>query len=286
MAVFGAAVIASLAVWNGPHNYRRGDTIAATYAADVLGGLAPDAVYFGGGDHTVFPLMYEQIVEGRRPDVLIANRYGYPSAELYQLAGETPPLSRPPDAEEDRLLAIVLAGDRPVYSATPREADGRVRVNEGLLYRYVRAGEVYGAGGLPEPGASLEEIRLSGDWSNELIAHEYHAARGRLLLDAGDEATGAEELRQAAALVHGDKSALNNIGLAYAEHGLLEQAADLFGRALNSDPAFAPALLNLARCHIEQGDGAEALALLERAAAAGAEAEQVALMKRAASDAR
>ncbi len=285
-AITAAILLTSLAVWNGPHNYRRGDTTVMNYASDVLDTFAPDAIYFGGGDHTVFPLMYLQVVEGRRPDVLIANRYGYPSAELYAIAGEIPPATRPRDAEEDRLFARALESDRPVYSATPRPSATRHEVYEGLLYRYVRADEAYDT--RTEWPGYHQPIRASslarGDWSNELVEHEYWAALGRRLLRSGDPDSGVEFLTHAATLIHEDKSALNNLGLACAKEGLLEDAAGFFERALETDPAFVPALLNLARCRIELGETTTALALVARAAEAGADPDAVRQMHIAASN--
>jgi tetratricopeptide (TPR) repeat protein len=159
-------------------------------------------------------------------------------------------------------------------------------VYEGLLYRYVRADETYNANvdwpayhDLPE-----RPTPFVGDWSEELIEHEYRSALGRRQLQSGDVESGTDSLIRAAALVHGDKSALNNIGLAFDEHGLLAQATEQFARALDSDPHFIPALLNLARCHIESGEASLALPLLDRALTAGADPDSVSQMKRAASD--
>ena len=284
-ALGAVLLLASLAAWNGPQNYRRGDTTVLDYASDVLETLAPNAVYFGGGDHTVFPLMYLKIVEGRRPDVLIANRYGYPAAELYALVGEHAPSTRPSEAEEERLFASALAVGRPVYSVVPRLEGSRRMVYEGLLYRFVRADEAYVADAdwsdyhWPARGT----VNTRGDWSNELVAYEYFSARGRLLLAHGDEQRGTESLKRAEDFIHDDKTAWNNIGIAFGRHGLLNDASESFSRALDSDPEFVPALMNLARCRLEQGDAAGAIALLDRAAAAGADSATVAEMKLAAS---
>jgi hypothetical protein len=43
------------------------------YAANALGGLPPNAIYFTVGDNDTFPVMYLQSVEGVRPDVSIVN---------------------------------------------------------------------------------------------------------------------------------------------------------------------------------------------------------------------
>jgi tetratricopeptide (TPR) repeat protein len=229
--------------------------------------------------------MYLQVVEGRRPDVLIANRYGYPAPELYTLLGESPPSERPPDAEEDRLFDKALSElDRPIYSANPRVSATRREVYEGLLYRYVRANETYDAR-LEWPEyhqPSRKPSQSLGDWSNELVEYEYWSALGRRLLRADEPQSATPFFDYAASMARGDKTALNNIGIALASNGHVAKATEYFTRALDTDPDFVPALLNLARCRIETGDSVSALALLERAANADADVDLVAKMKHAA----
>lgn len=255
------------------------------YAAALLDGMEADAVYFGGGDHTVFPAVYLHVVEGRRPDVLLANRYGYPAPELYTLAGEPTPETRPSEEEEQRLFEAVLAKTtRPVYSAVPRLVSNASRVNEGLLYRYLREGEApRTVEPIDLPAASVD---ARGDWSNELVAHEYLAARGRALFDTGRPAEALDALDRAARYVHEDKDALNNLGLNAAEGWQVAAASVYFQRALATDPLFLPAALNLARCYLIEGTPQEALKLVERLEAAGDRNPRLNEMKRAAIDAQ
>src|SRR5690606_11875235 len=65
-------------------NNRRGYFLAEDFARNILATLAPNAIYFAGSDHANFPVLYLQVVEGERPDVLLANPYGYPRPEVYQ----------------------------------------------------------------------------------------------------------------------------------------------------------------------------------------------------------
>jgi tetratricopeptide (TPR) repeat protein len=263
---------------------RRGEHVADTYARGLLEELAPDAVYFGGGDHTIFPLVYMQVAEGIRPDVVLANRYGYTTPAAYSAAGEAPPAGRPAPAEEDRILQAILANtDRPVYSAAPRLVPNVTRVNEGLLYRYLRPGETRADNPPMDVPAAVLDTR--GDWNNELIAHEYYAARGRALFDAGRPSEALDALDRAARYVHEDKSALNNLGLNAAEGGEVAAAAVYFHRALTTDPAFLPAALNLARCYLTQNTPQEAIAVLENLEAKGARDARLDEMKRAALEA-
>jgi tetratricopeptide (TPR) repeat protein len=285
LALVALVLIASPLYWNFRENNRRGDRVVAGYAGDLLEGMAPGAIYFGGGDHTVFPAVYLQAVEGSRPDVLLANRYGYPAPEVYALAGEVVPGGRPSEAEEQRLFEALFARTaRPIYTAVPREAPGTTRVNEGLLYRYLRQDEAR-RDATPIPAAP-PDLDLRGDWSNELVAHEYFAARARALFDADRPAEALEALDQAARLVHGDKNALNNLGLNAAEGGQTGAASVYFRRALESDPLFLPAALNLARCYLLQGTPEEAIKLMESLQTAGVFNPLVEETKGAALDAR
>lgn len=270
--VYGLLGVVSIALplaFNSTHNSRHGDRIAEAYGDTLLSGMLPDAIYFGGGDHTIFPAVYLHIVEGERPDVILADRYGYPAPEVYALVSESAPDRRPSEAEEQRLFNAVLSQtSRPVYSAVPRIAPaGSTRVNESLLYRYLRDGETpHAAPPIEVPEAAFD---TRGEWSNELIVHDYLAARGRGLFDAGRPAEALAALDQASDYVHGDKHALNNLGLNAAEGGQVEAASVYFQRALDSDPLFLPAALNLARCFLMQGTPDEALEIVNRLEAAG-----------------
>ncbi len=279
--VIACICIISPIVFNFSVSNRRGDRLAEGYARELLDGMAPDAVYFGGGDHTVFPAVYLHISEGRRPDVLLANRYGYPAPELYALAGEPAPRTRSSEEEEQRLFEAVLATTaRPVYSAVPRLVSNVSRVNEGLLYRYLRAGE-------PRRPIDLDALAVPamdtrGDWSNELVAHEYLAALGRALFDAGRPADALDALDRAARYVHEDKDALNNLGLNAAEGGQVAAASVYFRRGLATDPLFLPAALNLAQCYLLEGAPRAALAIFGRFEAAGRHDPRLDEMKSAA----
>jgi hypothetical protein len=67
------APVAQLAANWAPHDASR-RYFARDFAANVLGGLPPNAVLFTNGDNDTFPLMYLQAAEGVRADVQIVNR--------------------------------------------------------------------------------------------------------------------------------------------------------------------------------------------------------------------
>jgi len=67
---------------------------ARDYAANALGTLPPNAIYFTVGDNDTFPVMYLQAAEGVRPDVRIVN-LSLANASWYvdQLAGRQLPVA-------------------------------------------------------------------------------------------------------------------------------------------------------------------------------------------------
>ncbi|MBM3290898.1 MAG: DUF2723 domain-containing protein, partial [Candidatus Hydrogenedentes bacterium] len=78
------AAIGAPLVSNFSHNDKGAYYLASDYARNILGTLAPGAIYFGDSDLSLFPVMYYQIVERMRTDVLIANPYGYPVESVYR----------------------------------------------------------------------------------------------------------------------------------------------------------------------------------------------------------
>jgi hypothetical protein len=100
---------------------------ARDFAANMLGGLAPNAILFTVGDNDTFPLMYLHDVEGVRPDVTIinesvANIAGY--AERLKRREPSVPISMTP--AERRAMAARPKTDTLIVVpiATPREQLG------------------------------------------------------------------------------------------------------------------------------------------------------------------
>ncbi len=269
----GLIVIASPLIANYHHNNRSDSYLARDYALNLFSTMERDAVYFGSGDHTLFPLAYLQIVEGVRPDVLIANKYGYPVPEVYK---DMPPALKagfarvPSRKDEEAIFAWLLDHtDRPVYSTSRRTSGSRRVINAGLLYRYLAEGE-----NVPQRDLwanytwhALDDAEEEEDWSAGLILFEYHFARGRKLLDEGHWEEALDALAAAAGCAGDDKDGLNNLGSLCAEYGLLESAADYWERALETDPDYVMALINLARLYQGLGDNEKALTYAERALA-------------------
>ena len=251
------------------HNNMRDYHHTRDYAYNLLGTMEPDAIYFGSGDHTIFPMVYLQVVEGLRPDVTLANKYGYPDTELLTELPHPPDSFPPSEADESRLFAWIMNNsDRPVYSVVRRPSGTRKAVRNGLLYRYLKPGETVDVNAPWEHYTWRNSMALNtsrGDWTTELIQYELFYAEAERKFDEGIDEAGISSLENARWLIHKDPGALNNIGVLYARHGHLDEAEEEFATILDADPRHFSALLNIAKVRLKQNRPQDALKFVERA---------------------
>lgn len=228
------------------------------YARNVMNTLAPGAIFFGDSDHALFSLMYLQIVEGLRPDVTIANPYGYPIDTVYSAMPEETTkrfAKRPTEADEALIFHwLVHESGRPVYSTAKRTVKDATTANTGLLYRYTAPGEE-----VTQPPTwnayrwhTLDESDIHGDWTAELICFDVHFARGRTLLDEGQREEGIKAFDLAAHFSRADAFGLNNLGSAAAEYGLNNKALEYLSAACDVDPHLVVAKRNLGKVYLRE----------------------------------
>jgi tetratricopeptide (TPR) repeat protein len=235
------------------------------YSRNVINTLAPGAIYFGDSDHALFSVMYLQIVEGLRPDVTVANPYGYPVESVYSaMPNETKArFEKLPSEADERFIFewLVRESGRPVYSTAKRTVKGAVTSNAGLLYRYTAPGSEVNQP--PTWNAytwhTLDEKDVHGDWTAELILFDVHFARGRTLLDEGLREQGIEAFDEAARFSRNDVFGLNNLGSAAAEYGLNKKAIEYLTAACELDPRFVVARRNLGKAYLRDGQVRKAL---------------------------
>ena len=250
--VAGIAVVGPLvAHWR--HNNMSEYYFTRDYAANILETLDPDALYFAHGDHSLFPVLYLQIVEGRRPDVVVANRYGFIEEDLY--AGMPEEQRRgfnrypSPEEQEEILAWIIEHTERPVYlkrQPSSKALAGRRLANAGLLLRVMQPGD-------PDPGDywdryqwhTVEVSAAHGDWTAELVLFDYWFARARDAFGRGEMEAGREHLGKALAATGETKASLNDAGTLCAQHGLDKEAEDYYRRALALFPRYETARRNL-----------------------------------------
>jgi hypothetical protein len=240
-------------------NDMSGYMISRDYAFDLFDSMQPNAVYFGVGDHRLFPLRYLQIAHDVRTDVLIANPYGYVPEHVYaempraeRTAFQTPPTT----AEENRILRWYLdSTDRPVYTAEGRDVAGTRVEARGLVHRYHRVDA-------PAPrfavapvyrGAAEAALAVPDDWTAEQIAFDYLSVEGRGLLAAGETEAALARWRSAARVAHGDESMLTNLGAQAGSSGQFRFAEEVLTQVREEKPGHLPARLNLVRLYVLAG---------------------------------
>ncbi|MCC6741489.1 MAG: DUF2723 domain-containing protein [Planctomycetia bacterium] len=246
--------------------------IVRQYAEAILATLPQDAIVFPSGDHSSFPLIYLQGVEGRRPDVAIADKYGYTDPLL--LADMPGALrvgsSRIPSAEADARYQdwLIATTKRPVYFTNKRSlagVPGARWVQEGLMYRVVKEDAPCAPrAGLWEMYTLTALADRPRDYTADVIVGEVLLARGVDKAMRGDKDGAKADFAASAEATQGIKQGFNNLGAACAENGMLPEAAAYFEQALALDGNYALTLRNLARVYINLKKWTHAKAAIER----------------------
>lgn len=249
-------------------NYQRCDYSHYWYAYDharnLLACMLPNAMVFPSGDHNTFPLIYMVLVEGRRPDVIIADKYGYiDPAVIRQLGG------RPEDVpgESERTRWLILQAHRPVYyttKAAPPVANASF-VPVGLVYHLLPDGVDVDRNG---PWQKIHYRNLPtrpGAWDLGAahILADYDFFLGLRFLQDGALNLAQEHFARCAKHAHGIKEAFNNIGSALAEQGMSDAAIPYFEQSRAMDRHYLTPRRNLLRIYRQRGNEA-AVEQLER----------------------
>jgi hypothetical protein len=267
---------------NFRHNDMRGYAHSRQYATALLQTMETNAMYIGGADHAVFPLVYLQIVEGMRLDVTIMNPYGYPSSEVVATLPDEikSNLASPPvfGRDTERVLDHVMAKEiRPIYSSARLASRGRKIVSEGLLYRYYRIGEEHSTGEreaqlMENLDESLSGVNHNQDWTASLVEYEIQKSKLELELEKEISSDKLERKRLMMISIFGlprDKRVSTNLGQVFARHSEYNLAQTYLLHALDIDDDYTPAVLNLARVYVETDRYEEAKELLEKKLASG-----------------
>lgn len=256
------------------HNDRSGDAWAHDYVSNIFETLEADAIYFPTSDHATFPAIYLQSVEGMRPDITIANKYGYPEESLYadmpvQLRSQFGKI--PGDSAERVIEDWVIRNNptRPVYFTTKRSFPNmpdHSLAQTGLLYRVVRPGETrderdYFA---DHTWHTLNPTETREDYTATLIVSDVQYARARQYFTDGDTKQALNALADAVEAAGGNKETLNNFGSLCAENGEYDSAKLYLERAASIDAEYLTPLYNLAKMHLSQGDRDAAIEVLDR----------------------
>ncbi len=247
-------------------NARSDNRFVYEYAENVLLTLPENAIYIGGGDHTIFPLLYLTVVERKRPDITIANPYGYiDMARVEGLRDAFPGEARntiPSEASEPLMVEwLANHSGRPVYTADPLKLEGFRCVRYGVLYRVASPDAPLGDLSAIWDTYEFDERPMLTDWASRLIQLDYFAAAAErdILLGKPDQAR--IYLMSAMTFAHwtdhyggGSKHAFNNLAILAARGGMADLAEEFWLRALEIDPQFELARKNLERYQARQSD--------------------------------
>jgi len=242
-------------------HYNENDRSDYFYASDlgknILRSLSQNAIIVPTSDHATFPLIYFQAVEGMRPDIDIADKYGYIEDEyLEKLFRTNKQISSfpPKNAERrEKLRYLIEHTNRPVFLTMKEAVDSQ-------RYEVVTHGLLFTAKPIvkEQNKVELEELWKSYSWhpntfegeyrdySADMILADFYFARARhkVLLDKKGEAKGDLEL--AARHAWGVKEVLNNIGSFLAESDMPADAVPFLLDAWRVDNGYVTAQRNIA----------------------------------------
>lgn len=231
---------------------------ALDHADNILNSLETNAILMPSGDHNTFPVIYRHYVEAVRPDITIADKYGYIEYELYSSMPDAPVRIRTRRQREEIEAYIIQHSGRPVYyTVKPRLdllADYRA-VSHGILFR-VRSKEET----MPKTNLlsynyrNLIDTSPTLDQAASVILSDYYFYLASNDLRQNKVEQGLKNVDKAAALSEGVKEEMNNLGTLLAEFGLNSQAITFYEEAARLDKRYLTPRWNLAYLFKAQGD--------------------------------
>lgn len=125
-AAWALVLLLAAGVWAGrspPHARGRAHHhLPLTLAHDWLGALPPRSLLVVSSDHWVFPLLYAQVVEGARPDVVVMNEGFSRSSWYWRWLRARHPALPAVEGAPGRLRALVAAWPAPAFTETLAQA--------------------------------------------------------------------------------------------------------------------------------------------------------------------
>lgn len=261
-----AIVLLSATVLLGGQYYSRlttGTHAVEDYARKVFEVLPQNAIWVPAGDHQSFPLQYLQIVEGLRPDVSIARKYGYFDLSLLPPEFAEKYGEQPARRHEPELIGWLLSlSTRPVYVAKrPSLEDASIHFEAcWLMERAMRPGETTASNWSeaecalsPDSPLLLQAIAEArgGDYTASVIAMEWCFKSAAWCFEGGQE--GALKWLERGLSVYGrNPTALYNAGAICARYQEYDAARGYFADALKMDATHAPSIAALQRLDANQ----------------------------------
>lgn len=246
------------------HNYQdnnyRNYWVAYDHANNILQSMLPNALIIPSGDHNTFPLIYMTMVEGLRPDVTIADKYGYIEPELYK---EMPGLEgrKPSSPAERREIEewIIRHAHRPVYYTVKRESvvSNASMIPVGVVYHLLPEDKFLDQDSFWEKihyRNLTQDCATNTDYGSDNILSDYEFFHGLQSLRKNQQYDALIHFARSADYGTGIKEIFNNIGCALAEHGLIDNAIDYYNQACDISPMYKSVRWNLSRLHKSHQD--------------------------------
>ncbi len=231
---------------------------AEDHAENMLACMLDRAIIFPSGDHSTFPLVYKVLVEGERPDVTIADMYGYVRPDLVA--------DQPEDSPDPPAVWLIKTARRPVYFATKQAppVPNASFVTAGILYHLLPNGVPFNGTGLVDKcNYRNDQTPTVDDFGSSHIRYDHEFFKGLNQLEADQPQAALKHFANAAKLCEGIKEGFNNLGSTLAEHHLPNEALPYFKEAANIDHRYITPRRNLYRLYSRQNDWRSARKQLE-----------------------
>ena len=246
MAVLAIPLIAH---WN--NNNMRHYWYAHDHAQNMLACMLPRGILFPSGDHNTFPLIYLIHVENRRPDVTIADKYGYIDLDLYRDMPNNPGKPRTREEREAIEEWIIRTARRPVYFTVkkPSAVENAETVPVGLVYHLLPEGKEFDTSSCWKDihYQNLDGESAPMDHAASNILSDYYYALGAKAIADNKHDKAHQHFKTSLRYAWGIKEIYNNVASALAEAGRVDEAIAFYEEAARLDWRYGPARWNLAK---------------------------------------
>jgi len=236
---------------NYPDNNMSHYYYAYDHARNILDSLEDNAMIIPSGDHNTFPLIYCHYVEGIRPDITIADKYGYIEYNLYKDMPNAPIRIRTELQRKEIEAYLIKHSGRPVYYTVQPQFDlipEYRAASFGMLFQIYHKDSKLSYQKLPSYHyRNIAETPTVIDHAASVILSDYHFHLAANALRKNEIKTALLHIDRAAQLSKGLKEEINNIGTLLAEFRMDDLAIGYYEQAAKLDPHYLTPRWNLAQ---------------------------------------